>query len=369
MKKIAFIGSRGYPYVYGGYETFIKELGERLTRDGFDITVYCHKNLFTEYPESIGGIRLVYISTIERKSLSQFIHSFRSIFHAVLKDYDLIYVVNSANGPFGILTKLFRKKTVINLDGLEWKRPKWKGLGSKYFYFSSKIATKVYKNLVTDSVEMQKVYKKEFNADSDMIAYGANIRFSKTPELIKKWGLVKNEYYLIVGRLVPDNNSDIIIREFIKSDSSKKLVIVGDVPYKDSYAKKIKSIVDNRLVFTGYVKDQDILAELYHNSFVYFHGHEYGGTNPAMLKALAYGCAVCALDTVFNREMLENEKHGVLFTKEPDNLKNIIYYLESNHQILKDLRLTARKRITDHYNWELITDQYKTLFEKILKTE
>ena len=233
MTKIAFIGSRGYPYIYGGYETFIKELGERLTRDGYKITVYCHKNLFNKYPETVNGIDLIYKSSIEKKSLSQFIHSFKSIFHAVLKDYDLIYVVNSANGPFGILTKLFRKKTLINLDGLEWQRPKWKGLGSKYFYFSSKLATKLYDTLITDSVEMKKIYKEEFNADSDMIAYGANIRFSKNPELIKKWGLEKNDYYLIVGRLIPDNNSDIIIREFVRSDSSKKLVIVGDVPYKD----------------------------------------------------------------------------------------------------------------------------------------
>ena len=117
------------------------------------------------------------------------------------------------------------------------------------------------------------------------------------------------------------------------------------------------------------MNDQDELAELYHNSFVYFHGHEYGGTNPAMLKALAYGCAVCALDTVFNREMLENENHGLLFTKDNNSLKKIIDYFENEPQIITDLRQSARKRIIQNYNWELITDQYKSLFEKILKTD
>ena len=99
--------------------------------------------------------------------------------------------------------------------------------------------------------------QEEFNADSDMIAYGANIRFSKNPELIKKWGLKKNDYYLIVGRLIPDNNSDIIIREFVRSKSLKNLVIVGDVPYKENYDEKIKSIKDKILFFTGYVNDKD----------------------------------------------------------------------------------------------------------------
>ncbi len=364
--KIAFIGSRGYPYVYGGYETFIKEIGERLTRDGYEVTVYCHKNLFNEFPESIGGINLIYKSTIEKKSLSQFIHSFKSILHAVFRNYDLIYVVNSANGPFGIFTKLFKKKTIINLDGLEWLRPKWKGLGARYFYFSSKLATKLYDNLITDSIEMQRVYREEFKAESDMIAYGANVRFSQDPGKISKWGLEKNNYYLIVGRLIPDNNSDFLIREFIKSDSTKKLVVVGDVPYKDKYAEDIKANNDPRLVFTGYVTDQDELAELYHNCFFYFHGHQYGGTNPAMLKALAYGCAICALDTPFNREMLVNEKHGLLFRKEKGDLKKTIEYIENEPSIINDLRISARKRIIEYYNWEIINDKYKKLFQKII---
>ena len=364
--KIAFIGSRGYPYVYGGYETFIKELGERLTRDGYDCTVYCHKNLFRNYPESVRGIHCIYISTIEKKNLSQFIHSFKSILHAIFKNFDLIYVVNPANGPFGLITKIFRKKTLINLDGLEWKRPKWKGLGSKYFYFSSKLATKFYDHLISDSIEMQRVYREEFKADSEMISYGANIKFSQEPEKIKKWELEKDNYFLIVGRLIPDNNSDFLISEFIRSNSTRKLVVVGDVPYKDKFAESIKSINDPRLIFTGYVTDQNELSELYHNCFYYFHGHQYGGTNPAMLNALAYGCAVCALDTPFNREMLEDEKHGVLFTKEEGSLKKTIEYLENNISICSDLRISARKRIRKNYNWEKINDQYKSLFQKIL---
>ena len=365
--KIAIIGSRGYPYVYSGYETFVKELAERLVSRGFEITVYCHKNLFKEYPSCVNGINLKYFLTIEKKTLSQFIHTFQSMLHASLMNYDIIFVVNSANGPFGIISKILRKKTAINVDGLEWLRPKWKGLGSKYFYLASRLSTILYDHIVTDSSEMQKIYKKEFGKDSTVIAYGANIRYSQKPVLINKWELESKSYYLVVGRLIPDNNADLIVKEFIASKSKKTLVIVGDVPYDDEYATKIKNTNDPRIFFTGYVYDQDELAELYHNCFAYLHGHEFGGTNPTMLKALAYGCAVLALDTVFTREMLLNGKHGKFFTKSESNLKNLIHYIEANSNELDDLRNISRERIKTNYTWEKITNQYIELFNNVLE--
>lgn len=363
--KIAIIGSRGYPYVYSGYETFVKELVERLVPKSIEVTVYCHKNLFSLYPASVSGINLVYIPTIEKKSLSQFVHSIQSMLHACFKNYDVILVVNSANGPFGLISKIFRKKTAINVDGLEWLRPKWKGLGAKYFYWASKLSTKLYDVVINDSFAMANYYKKEFNAVSTVIAYGANIRYSKDASLIKKWNLIQNDYYLIVGRLIPDNNADIIIREFVKSSSNKKLVVVGDVPYNDNYAVTIKSMNDPRLLFTGYITNQDELAELYHNSFAYFHGHEFGGTNPTMLKALAYGCAVIALDTVFTREMCDGDKHALYFTKEKNSLKQLVEIIEKDDSLIKNLRSTSRDRIIENYTWEKITEQYIKLFKKM----
>ena len=363
---IAIIGSRGYPYIYSGYETFVKELSERLAGQNIEVTVYCHKNLFQELPPKVNGINLVYIKTIEKKSLSQFIHSFQSILHACFSDFDIILVVNSANGPFGLFTKLFRKRTAINVDGLEWLRPKWKGLGAKYFYFASKLSTKLYDEIVNDSFAMADFYKKEFNANSTIIAYGANIRYSKDASLIKKWDIDPNEYYLVVGRLIPDNNADIIIKEFSNSNSNKKLVIVGDVPYQDNYATRIKSVNDSRLIFTGYISNQDELAELYHGCFSYFHGHEFGGTNPTMLTAMAYGCAIIALDTPFTKEMCDNEKHALYFSKQKDSLRNLINEIEQNYDIILKMRKTSRERIVENYTWEKITQQYISLFNKML---
>ncbi len=367
--NVAIIGSRGYPYVYSGYETFVGELSERLVRQGIRVTVYCHRNLFRERPAEVNGIRLVYIPTVEKKNLSQFVHSFQSVLHACFCRYDVILVVNSANGPFGLLTRIFRKRTVINVDGLEWLRPKWRGVGSRYFYWASKLATRLYDRVVTDSLAMQAVYRDEFGAASTMIAYGANIGPAVDPGLLEKWQLRPRQYYLVVGRLIPDNNADLIVREFIASSSSRKLVIVGDVPYKDQYADSIRCFTaDPRIVFTGYVTERDELSALYRYCYLYCHGHEFGGTNPALLQALANGCAVCALDTVFNREMLLDGQFGLFFNKDGNSMKKLIAAVEEQEELLAGFRQNAQKRISDYYSWDRITAQYRQLFEN-MRTE
>ena len=251
--KVSIIGSRGYPYVYSGYETLVKQIGERMVAQGIEVTVYCHAYLFKEQPKQINGIYLKYIPTLQSKSLSQPIHSFLAFWHAVFSKADVLLVLNVSNGPFGIISKLFQKPTLMNVDGLEWMRPKWKGFGASYFKWAARRAVKWMDVLVTDATAMQAIYKKEFNAESVVIAYGAEKNEGSNEALLNQWNLIPNDYYLIVGRMIPDNNSDIIIEGFIQSNSTKKLVIVGDVPYQDAYATKIKSYQDPRLVFTGYV--------------------------------------------------------------------------------------------------------------------
>lgn len=365
--RIAIIGSRGYPYTYSGYETFVKELSERIVNESIHVTVYCHKNLFTSFPKNVNGIDLVYIRTFETKILSQFIHSFQSIIHASLNDFDIIFVLNSANGPFGLITKIFRKKTVINVDGLEWLRPKWKGIGSVYFYFASKIATKLYDVIVTDSFAMQKIYEKKFRASSTVISYGANIITSVSKSsIMENLDLHGRDFYLVVGRLIPDNNSDLIIAEFLKSNSDKKLVIVGDVPYKDKFAESIKSIKNEKIIFTGYIYNQNDLTILYKNCFAYIHGHEFGGTNPTILTALANGCVIIALDTVFSKEVLNDGKYGIFFTKHPNNLRDCINDLENNAYQLEELRNSACDRIIANYTWEKVVNEYKALFYEVV---
>lgn len=359
------MGAKGYPYVYGGYDTLIRELGERLVARGVEVRVYNHRALFDEKPRYVNGIECIYTPAIEKKSLTQLTHSFFSMVHACFSNVDVIFVVNSGNGPFGLISRLFGKPTVINVDGLEWLRPKWKGAGSKYFLWASRMATKFYDQVINDSEEMRRVYLELFNAESKVIAYGANPRETAETSYIEKWGLTTESYFLIVGRLVPDNNADLIIDGFLKSDSKRKLVIVGDQPFEDEWANELKKIKDPRILFTGYVRDPDELAAIYIHAYAYFHGHEYGGTNPAMLKSMGYGCAILALDTPFNQEMLQNGKHGWYFPKNVNAVTEIVGKAENNPDQMADFRKEARAGLTQKYNWDYVTQQYIEVFEKL----
>jgi len=232
------MGAKGYPYVYGGYDTLVKELGERLVEKGVSVRVYNHRSLFPSRPRFVNGIECIYTPALESKSLTQLSHTFFSMLHACFSDVDVIFVVNSGNGPFGWIARLFGKPTAINVDGLEWLRPKWKGLGARYFKWASKMATQSFDQIINDSDEMRRVYLEEFQKDSVVIAYGANPKDEVEDAPLQAWNLHSREYYLIVGRLIPDNNADLIIEGFLQSKSNKPLVIVGDAPFSDEWARK-----------------------------------------------------------------------------------------------------------------------------------
>ena len=353
--------------MYGGYETFVKELSERLVKKNVEVHIYNQRFLFKERPSLINGIHLHYIPTPTHKSLNQIVHCFLSLIHATFSSADVILVLNLAAGPMGWIPKITGKKTMINTDGLEWLRPKWKGLGAKYFYFGARCATKLYDKIITDADAMQQVYLRKFKTPSTVIAYGAPPYRSVSEDLIKRFHLKKDEYYLVIGRLVPDNNADLIIAGFLASSSQKKMVIVGDVPYRNVYAQDLKKLGNERLIFLGYVTDQDELMSLYQHCFIYMHGHQFGGTNPAMLKAMSNQCAILALNTSFNREMLNEGQFGLFFERNSASVVKEMNAIETNYNLVRELRVTVKNGLGKKYNWDAITDQYIAEFNKLRK--
>lgn len=365
MYKIAIIGSRGYPIVYSGYETLITSLCKEL-KDDFEITVYCHGHLFEEQPREVNSIKLIYTNGRKGKTIAQFSNSYLAFRDTKKHNYNVIFVVNAANGIFGFF-KYFRKaKFIINVDGLEWLRPKWKGLGARFFKFSAWLACKWYHVIVTDADAMQEIYLSTFKRESTVIEYGAYIPEGISTAGLDQWNINNEEYFLIVGRLIPDNNSDLILRAFIQSNTNKKLVIVGDVPYEDEYASEIKRVAttDSRVIMTGYVRDQEILKALYQNCYYYFHGHEFGGTNPTILKALAYSCPILAIDTVFSKEVLDNYKYGIPFTKNESELSTLINTISEKDVKRANLKKIGPDRIKERYTWGRISSLYAELFSK-----
>ncbi len=206
---------------------------------------------------------------------------------------------------------------------------------------------------------MYKIYKNKFKKKSTVIAYGSSMTSTTKKNILHKYELKEKKYYLIVGRLIPDNNSKLICDGFIKSKSKKNIVIVGDVPYKDSYAKQIKSMANNKIIFTGYINSQENLTQLYKNCFGYIHGHEFGGTNPTMINALDLNCNIIALNTPFNREMLENKK-AIFFEKSSLSISNSINIFEKTYNTLN----TNSYKVSRKYSWDSVTEKYLELFTK-----
>jgi glycosyltransferase involved in cell wall biosynthesis len=368
--KIAIVGIRGLPSSYSGYEAFIAELAPRLVARGHDVLVYCRRSLFPERLATWQGIRLRYLPSIEHKAFSTLSHSLISMVHAVFTGADLVLVVNAANGFYGIIPRVAGKPCVLNVDGMEWLRPKWNKVARWIFRTSAKLGTRFYDEIVTDADEMHRLYAREFGIDSTYIAYGANIEASSRPEVLDDYGLEPDGYYLIASRLVPDNNADIIVQGFLQSSSRKMLAIAGGADYAGNtverkFLVKLKSRANDRVKFLGHISAPGHIKELHCNCFAYVHGHQFGGINPSLLKALGYGNCVLALATPFNAEVLEDGRYGLLFEKNSASVADHMRAIEADPEIAQRFRLAAPERIRERFTWEKITDEYEELFEQL----
>ena len=366
MLRVCIIGSRGFPVVYSGYETLVSHLAPALVLHGMDVTVYCHRHLFGERPGEVEGVRLVYVRGMRGKRLSQYSHSGLAAVHAAFHRFDAAIILNVANGLLVPFLERTHVRTVVHVDGVEWERPKWRGLGARVFRAGAAAATRSATSIVTDADAMRQLYLDEFSRDSVVIAYGADpdpVAPTKDEDLLESLGLAPRGYFVILGRLVPDNNAELLVEAFMTSGVGKKLVVIGDVPYRDRYAARLKSLGDTNVVFTGYVNDQRRLRAIIGNASLYLHGHEYGGTNPSLLLAMSTGVPIAALDTVFSREVLP-ECPGVFFF--PKSVRAAAEVLREVEICLVDRPVVAfTERLLEKYQWSSVTKAYANLLYSI----
>lgn len=314
--KIAMVGTRGVPARYGGFETAIEEIGQRLVRDGDEVLVYCRgaEEPITTYL----GMELVHLPAVSAKAFETLSHTFLSVLHLIFRrrDVDVAIVFNSANSVFVPLLRLARIPVAVHVDGLEWKRAKWGRNGRLYYRMAEALSVRWADALISDAQGIVDYYVDEFGAASEHIAYGAPILTDLGQAKIEPLRLSKNEYHLVVARFEPENHVLEIVRGFAASNASLPLVVVGSAPYADGYTAGIEAIAatDDRIRLLGGVWDQEQLDQLYANTVNYLHGHSVGGTNPSLLRAMGAGCHVTALDVSFNRGVLG--EHGRFFADE-----------------------------------------------------
>ncbi len=362
--RIAFFGSRGIPHTYGGAEAFLEELAPRLAARGHDVIVYCRSSLFTERRKTYRGVRLIYLPSIETKVLGTPTHTLACMVDVLFRKVDVFLVINIVNGFHCLIPRLFGRTFAINVDGLDWKRGKWGKLARKFFYLNAKYIGRICPDgVITDAIEMQRIYLEEFGTRSACIAYGANIETSEDPNVVCQYGLEPQQYYLIASRMVPENNPDLIIKAFQQLRTDKLLAIAGGVNYRSEFVESLKRTRDPRIRFLGHVGNTNHVKELHCNAYAYVHGHSLGGTNPSLVKALGYGNCVVALNTSFNREVLKHS--GVMFERDVEDLRSKLQRVEDNPEISQHYRQRAPERIREAYTWEHITDQYEEFFHQL----
>ncbi len=362
--KIAMLGARGIPANYGGFDTLVEELSVRLVNTyGFDVTVYCRSNYYQKRQECYLNVKCDYISVWRVKGLESLLHTFLSALRAVTKRFDIMFIVDPANAQIGIFLKLLGQKIVIHTDGLGWKRRKWGRLSRRYYKWVEFLCAKYIGTIVTDNPVMRDYYIKNYKRDSACIAYGAENSSGFDDGILQEIGVGRKHYLLVVARLEQENNTDLIIREYVSSGVGMSLVIVGDAPYDREYLEMLQRIANEKVLFVGRVDDQAKLNTLYAEAYLYIHGHEVGGTNPSLLRAMGLGTAPLVIDVPFNASVIE--ECGFVFGSSEGDLSRVLVELVGNPEVVKEKGSLAKSRADEHFTWDSIAASYKSYFEKI----
>lgn len=380
--NVFIIGSKGIPAKYGGFETFVDKLTLYRKNKCIKYHVACQNDNENEFKyngarcfnvnvRNIGNAKaIVYdlkalekcISYIEKNNLSNCI----------------LYILACRIGPFLFLYKKRLEKLgiriYVNPDGHEWKRSKWNFAIKKYWKYSEKLMVKNADLLICDSICIEGYIKNEYYSyqpKTKFIAYGAECTQSKLEDkdpLFLEWlnlnNSKANEYYLIVGRFVPENNYELILNEFMKSVTTKDLVIISNVENNKFYSHLLSSTKfdeDKRVKFVGTVYNQELLKKIRENAYAYIHGHEVGGTNPSLLEALASTQLNLLLDVNFNREV--GNEGAIYFNKSMGNLSGKILEIENldSHEIALFSK-KAKARVSECYSWDSIVYKYNSAF-------
>ncbi len=365
--RIALIGTRGVPASYGGFETAVEEIGQRLVARGHDVTVYC-RGAADESLEEYLGMHLVHLPAVRSKSLETLSHTALSTAHLFTHGApDVAVVFNGANSPFLPALRAQGIPVATHMDGLEWKRAKWNGLGRRYYRMAESLAVRWSDALIADAPGIADYYRDEFGTDTDLIAYGAPILRGAGSDKLAPLGLTPGGYHLVVARFEPENHVDLAVMGALSSAAAKPLVVVGSAPYADAYTARIQELArdSDRVRLLGGVWDQEQLDQLYAHAVTYVHGHSVGGTNPSLLRAMGAGTAVLAYDVNFNRDVLGAD--GRYFST-PADLAAALLDAESDPADLQGRATRLQERAEAVYRWDDVTDRYEAMCARLVRS-
>ena len=355
--------------MHGGFETAVEETGARLVGLGHAVTVYARNP--DQTMSCYRGMRIVNLPSVRNRFAETLSHTALSTVHAIIRDRpDVAVVMNSGNAP--LLPPLIRAgiPTVIHMDGLESRREKWRGMGSRYYRWAEKKAVRWANRVIADSRVIQGIIEAEHHCVADFIPYGAEV-ISVGSDRLADVALVRRDFHLVVARFEPENHVLETVQAYRTSDETRPLVVVGSSPYSRWYVEKVEEAAagDSRIRLAGGIYDQELLNQLYGNCRTYVHGHSVGGTNPSLLRAMGAGAPVMAFDCAFNREVLAGKALWWASVEDLTLHFDEIAHSESGDDvdnILREFSRLGQERVARDYSWDSVARDYERVLLEVV---
>lgn len=358
MKKVAIIGTVGVPANYGGFETLVENLIAYNRLDDLQYAVYCSKQNYNEKRWVYRGAKTIYLP-FKANGIQSIIYDVISILHAVFKA-DVLLVLGVSGCVILPFVRLFcKKRIIINIDGLEHRRDKWKPYVKKFLKFSESLAVRYADCIVTDNRGIQTYVTNEYKKPSELIEYGGDHVLcgitGSAQAVLGMFGLAEKKYSLALCRIEPENNVRMILEAY--RASGEQLVFIGNWE-NSAFGKDLKITYRKypNLILLPPIYDIEQLNLLRANCKFYVHGHSAGGTNPSLVEAMYFNRPVFAFDVVYNRETTENKAH--YFT----DVEQLAYLSRSDESLYAENENAMGEIARRRYSWKRIAKQYELLF-------
>ncbi len=355
MKRVAILGTQGVPAKYGGFETLVENIIGENCSDDVEYTVFCSGKDMPERLPEYKGAKLKYVN-FRANGVQSIPYDIVSMMRS-MRGYDTIMVLGVSGCIFLPFLKLFsRSKIIVNIDGLEHRRAKWKGWVRRFLKLSESIAVRYADMTIADNRGIQDYVSHVYNKEAQLVTYGGNhvlvdVSKERETEILEKYSLKKNEYHMSLCRIEPENNCHLTLEAFSKS--KERLIFIGNWQH-NCYSKKLKeqySGYDN-IILLDSIYDLDILYALRKNAKCYIHGHSAGGTNPSLVEAMFFGRPVLAFNIVYNRETTHHK------AKYYQNSKELLRYIENIPDNGNKMSQVAWR----YYTWKRVAKEYEALY-------
>lgn len=371
--RIAMFGHKRIPSREGGVEIVVEELCTRMVKDGNLVTCYNRaghhvsgEQFDDKKTKEYQGIKLKTVPTINKKGLAAVSSSFFASLRCAFGKYDVVHI--HAEGPayFSWIPKVFGKRVVVTIHGLDWARAKWKGgFASRFIKKGEECAVKHADAIIVLSRNIQDYFKKTYNRETVYLPNGVSIPHKEDAGLINKnYGLVKDSYILFLGRLVPEKGIMYLIEAFKQLNTDKKLVVAGGASDSDDFVNELRELAkdDGRIIFTGFVEGK-LLEELYSNSYIYVLPSDLEGMPLSLLEAMSYGNCCVVSDIPECLEVVES--NAVVFKKgDVSSLKDVLQKLVDDDVLVSKYKSISNSFICNKYSWNDIVERTLLLYEK-----